>query len=108
MGNLYVEFQLRPDNLEDIYEHISGMNDREYTERVNNGSYQNFVNDSFNYGLAQWTQSTRKQNFLNYARKQGISIDDLDMQLNFLWNELTSDFPYLTNKLKEATSIRRA
>ncbi|OUM69845.1 carbohydrate-binding module family 18 protein, partial [Piromyces sp. E2] len=108
MGNLYVESQLRPDNLEDQFESSSGMSDREYTERVNNGSYKNFVNDSYGYGLAQWTYSVRKQNLLNYARRQGTSIDDLDMQLNFLWNELNSDFSTLVSKLKRATSVRGA
>ncbi|OUM62879.1 carbohydrate-binding module family 18 protein [Piromyces sp. E2] len=108
MGSLYVESLLRPDNLEDKFENILGITDREYTNGVNNGSYKNFVNDQAGYGLAQWTSSTRKQGLLNYAKEQGTGIDDLTMQLNYLWGELTSDFSELVRKLKSVTSVRQA
>ncbi|OUM57352.1 carbohydrate-binding module family 18 protein [Piromyces sp. E2] len=108
MGNLHVESLLRPDNLEDIYEASLGMSDKEYTDRVNDGSYKNFVSDEAGYGLAQWTYSSRKQALLNYAKKQGTGIDDLNMQLNYLWNELNNDFSGLVRKLKNATSVRQA
>ncbi|OUM65878.1 carbohydrate-binding module family 18 protein [Piromyces sp. E2] len=108
MGNLYAESFLRPDNLEDIYNNQLGMTDREYTEGVNNDSYKNFVNDNTGYGLAQWTYSTRKQALLDYAKNKGVSIDDLDMQLNFLWEELNNNYNPLVVKLKNATSVRDA
>lgn len=88
MGNLYAESALRPNNLQNSFEGKLGMSDKGYTTAVNNGSYKNFVHDGAGYGLAQWTWHTRKQNLLNFARAQDKSIDDLQMQLEFLWQEL--------------------
>ena len=88
MGNLYAESALRPNNLQNSFEGKLGMSDKGYTTAVNNGSYKNFAHDGAGYGLAQWTWYTRKQNLLNYAKAQGKSIDDLQMQLEFLWQEL--------------------
>lgn len=88
MGNLYAESALRPNNLQNSFERKLGMSDKGYTTAVNNGSYKNFAHDGAGYGLAQWTWYTRKQNLLNYAKAQGKSIDDLQMQLEFLWQEL--------------------
>ena len=88
MGNLYAESALRPNNLQNSFEGKLGLSDKGYTTAVNNGSYKNFARDGAGYGLAQWTWHTRKQNLLNYAKAQGKSIDDLQMQLGFLWQEL--------------------
>lgn len=88
MGNLYAESALRPNNLQNSFEGKLGLSDKGYTTAVNNGSYKNFVHDGAGYGLAQWTWHTRKQNLLNFARAQNKSIDDLQMQLEFLWQEL--------------------
>lgn len=88
MGNLYAESALRPNNLQNSFERKLGMSDKGYATAVNNGSYKNFAHDGAGYGLAQWTWYTRKQNLLNYAKAQGKSIDDLQMQLEFLWQEL--------------------
>ncbi|OUM62882.1 carbohydrate-binding module family 18 protein, partial [Piromyces sp. E2] len=108
MGNLFAESFLRPDNLEDVFENSLAMSDKEYTDGVNNGSYKNFVNDQAGYGLAQWTYYTRKQALLNYAKKHHANIDDLDMQLGYLWEELNNDYSALVKKLKKAKSVREA
>lgn len=88
MGNLYAESALRPNNLQNSFEKKLGMSDKGYTTAVNNGSYKNFAHDRAGYGLAQWTWHTRKAALLNYAKERGKSIDDLNMQLEFLWQEL--------------------
>ena len=88
MGNLYAESALRPNNLQNSFEKKLGMSDKGYTTAVNNGLYKNFAHDGAGYGLAQWTWYTRKQNLLNYAKAHGKSIDDLQIQLEFLWQEL--------------------
>ena len=64
------------------------MSDKGYTTAVNNGSYKNFAHDGAGYGLAQWTWPARKKNLLKFAKAQGKSIDDLQMQMEFLWQEL--------------------
>ena len=88
MGNLYAESCLIPTNLQNSYEKSLSFTDAAYTAAVDNGTYQNFVKDSAGYGLAQWTYWSRKKNLLDFAKKKGKSIGDLEMQLDFLWNGL--------------------
>ena len=109
MGNLFAESGLRPNNMEDKYQSKIGYNDESYTHSVDNGTYTNFVKDAVGYGLAQWTYWTRKQNLLNFARKNNKSIGDLDMQLNFLVKELKESYTNsVYNVLKKATSVLEA
>ena len=84
MGNLFAESALSPINLQNTYEKKLGYSDSAYTTAVDNGTYTNFIKDSAGYGLAQWTFWSRKQNLLNYAKSKGVSIGDLNMQLEFL------------------------
>ena len=110
MGNLYAESGLNPRNVENAFELNSGYNDNSYTEAVDNGSYNNFVNDGAGYGLAQWTYYTFKQELLNRARAERLSIGDLNLQLKFLWDWIQQDysaFQSLTssNSVKVAADI---
>ena len=105
MGNLYAESALRPNNLQNSFEKKLGMSDKGYTTAVNNGSYKNFAHDGAGYGLAQWTWPARKKNLLKFAKAQGKSIDDLQMQMEFLWQELQGYSKSLT-ALKEGKSIK--
>ena len=110
MGNLYAESGLNPRNVENAFELNSGYNDNSYTEAVDNGSYNNFVNDGAGYGLAQWTYYTFKQELLNRARAERLSIGDLNLQLKFLWDWIQQDysaFQSLTssNSIKTASDI---
>lgn len=108
MGNLYAESGLRPNNLQNSYEGKLGMADAEYTERVDSGSYANFVRDSAGYGLCQWTYWSRKEALLAYAKKAGKSIGDLEMQLGFLMQELAGGYKAVLATLKTTTSVRVA
>lgn len=108
MGNLRAESGLNPKNLQNSYETKLGFNDAEYTSKVDDGSYTNFVKDKAGYGLAQWTWWTRKQNLINYAKSQKKSIGDLEMQLNFLWKELSEGYKSVLSVLKSATSVLQA
>lgn len=105
MGNLYAESGLLPNNLQNTGNKKLGMTDDEYVAAVDNGSYQNFVKDSQGFGLAQWTYWSRKQNLLNFARAAGKSIGDLQMQLDFLWKELSEGYSSVLQTLKTASSI---
>lgn len=78
MGNLYAESGLLPNNLQDTGNRKLGLTDTEYTKRVDNGSYTNFVKDGQGYGLAQWTWHTRKQALLNFTQERKKSIGDLE------------------------------
>lgn len=107
-GNLRAESACNPTNLQNSYEKKLNMTDEEYTRKVDSGEYKNFENDSAGYGLAQWTYHTRKRNLLLYAKSRGCSIGDLNMQLNFLWNELTTNYKGIITSLQQAQSIRAA
>lgn len=107
MGNLYAESGLNPCNLQNSYNEILDMTDTEYTAAVDNGDYNNFVNDKAGYGLAQWTYYTRKQALLDFAKEAGVSIGNLDMQLAHLWRELQG-YKSVISTLKAAESVQAA
>lgn len=108
MGNLKAESALRSTNLQNTYEKSLGMTDDQYTAAVDAGTYTNFVKDGAGYGLAQWTYYTRKQNLLNYAKTQKVSIGNLNMQLDFLWKELSESYTGTLSALKKAASVKDA
>lgn len=108
MGNLYAESGLSPQNLQNTYEKKLGYTDAAYTKAVDSGAYDNFIHDSAGYGLAQWTFWSRKQNLLNFAKAAGKSIGDLDMQLDFLFEELSTSYKSVLSTLKTATAVRTA
>lgn len=108
MGNLYAESALRSNNLQQTYEKSLGYTDDTYTIAVDSGDYSNFVKDSAGYGLAQWTYWSRKQALLEYAKSVGKSICDFDMQMEFLWKELSTGYKSTLNALKAATSVADA
>ncbi len=107
MGNLYAESALNPRNLQQSYERKLGYTDDSYTAAVDTGSYKRFADDGAGYGLAQWTYQTRKGMLLTFARARGTSIGDLDMQLDFLIEELRG-YGSVWSALITATSVREA
>ena len=109
MGNLYVESHLNPMLLQSSYARKLGMTSEEYTRAVDDGSYlkDSFINDKAGYGLVQWTYWSRKEALYDYAKSQGVSIGDLTMQLNRMWDELQG-YKTVINALYSATSVREA
>lgn len=60
----------------------------------------NAVNsDSGAFGIAQWLGS-RKTGLENFAKSKGKKKNDLDVQLDYLWKEMNTD--YESNNLKNA------
>lgn len=108
MGNLFAESGLIPTNLQNSYESKLGMNDASYTVAVDNGSYTNFTHDSAGYGLAQWTYWSRKQGLFQLCKSRGKSIGDLNTQLDFLYQELTTSYSQLLKILKTTSSVEEA
>lgn len=108
LGNLYAESGLNPKNLQNTFEKKLGYTDETYTAAVDNGTYNNFIHDGAGYGIYQLTYYSRKQNFLNYVKKNNASIGDLTIQLEFLIKELKSNYPSIYNTLKTATSVKEA
>ena len=108
MGNLKAESGLKPTNLQNSFEKKLDLMDEEYTLCVDEGIYENFSKDAAGYGLAQWTYSSRKEALKKYADSKGASIGNLEMQLEFLWQELTTKYKGVLSVLKNAKSIQEA
>ena len=109
MGNLYAESGLNPRNLQNGFEKKFGMNDDQYTEAVDDGTYlkETFFKDKAGYGLAQWTFWSRKNGLYEYIKSKGKSIGDLRSQLEYFWKEISSNGPLLA-KLKGSKSVTDA
>lgn len=75
-----------------VYGHIIGAycTDQKYTQGVDSGAYprSSFVNDHVGYGIVQWTFSTRKAAFYDYAKRVGRSIGSLGTQVGFMLEEV--------------------
>lgn len=108
MGNIYAESALKSDNLQNSYEKKLSHTDATYTASVDNGTYTNFVKDAAGYGIAQWTYWSRKEALLNYALSKKKSIGDYQMQLDFLYKELSESYKGVLSDLKNAKSVLEA
>ena len=107
MGNLFAESGLNSCNLQNTYNTKLGMTDAQYTAAVDNGTYDNFINDKAGYGLAQWTFWSRKQALYNYVKAAGASIGDLNTQLAFMWEEMQG-YKSMVQQLTAAASVLAA
>ena len=104
MGNLFAESGLQSVIYENAYKSKLGYTDQGYVDAVNSGSYTNFVHDAVGFGLAQWTYYSRKQGLLN---KCSGKIGDLNCQLNYLMDELSSSsFSSILQTLKTNNDVR--
>lgn len=110
IGNLYAESGLEPNNLQNTGNRSLGMTDEEYANAVDKGEYpkEKFIKDSQGFGLAQWTYWTRKKALYEFAKSKSKSIADLDVQLEFLYKELSEGYTSVLKTLKTATSILEA
>lgn len=106
MGNLKAESGLNPKNLQNSCEKRLGMSDDEYVKSVDNGTYKNFATDSCGFGLAQWTSCGRKRNLNEFRGNK--SIGDLEMQLSFLYHELSTSYKSVLSALKAAKSVKES
>ena len=106
MGNIQAESGFNPKNVQNSFEKKLGLNDDTYTAAVDSGAYGKFVTDGVGYGLCQWTYKTRKEAL--FKSKGARSIGDLEMQLNYLWKELSTNYKLVLERLKTAFSVREA
>ncbi len=118
MGNLDAESGLNPKNLENLCERRlrdagkSYYTDESYTAAVDSGkiSREEFLHPlpgkQYGYGLAQWTSVGRKAGLYDYVKSKGVSIGDLEAQLEYLFKELGTSYKTVLNALKSASSVR--
>lgn len=86
---------------------MTKLSDDEYTTAADNGTI-NFAYDAVGYGLCQWTYYTRKLNLINYAKANGKSVGDMELQVDFAIKELQTDYPKVWAYLKTATDVYQA
>lgn len=117
MGNLAAESALRSNNVQNSWENDhKEWNDESYTAALNAGIYPNdFTKDGAGYGLAQWTEPSRKKIFEDLVVEYNTTYDDVDMQIELLRRELTGyyadvglDFSHVCSAMQTATSVREA
>ena len=119
MGNLEAESSYWPNNLEGLANTKSGFSDAQFTAAVDNGSISRAefissdrfgvckspIGKEYGYGLAKWTYTTRKAALYDYAKSRGVSIGDLNMQLDFMMREMSAS---LKSYLRTATDVSDA
>ena len=67
-----------------------------------------FINDAVGYGLCQWTSPGRKGALYDFAKSKGLSIGNIEMQLEFLVKELKEAFPTVWKTLTSTQGIKVA
>ena len=105
MGNLFAESSLNPICANGVKK--LGLTNAQYTTITDEGKNDNFVTDGIAYGLVQWCYKTRKKGLLERARAKKVSIGDIYLQLDYLWEELQS-YKTVLNTLRSAKNIREA
>lgn len=108
LGNMQAESGMMSNNVEDR----SGLDDSEYTAKVDAGGYD-FITDNggrYGYGLCQWTYGPRKKKLLEFAKSRGVSIGDEQMQVDFALWELHTEPEYaeLWAYLRSAKGVAEA
>ena len=81
---------------------------QEFTKQVDSGTKDFIHGFGGGYGLAQWTSNGRKQGLLNLARSRGRSIGDLQVQLDWLNQELTTSYKNVNDVLHSTNDIKTA
>lgn len=108
MGNIGPESGFDPYNVEDRFK----GDDHAYVAAIDAGTYtrDEFATDHgqyYGFGLCQWTYWTRKCGLYDLAKGRGVSIADLGMQLDYMWQELqTSEFSAVLSVLRSDASLR--
>lgn len=89
-----------------LKEHGKTYTSATYTAAVDSGkiSRAEFLNPlpgkQYGYGLVQWTSPGRKAGLYDLAKKKGVSIGDMNMQLEYLAAELSKNYASVLKYIK--------
>lgn len=100
MGNLMAESSLNP-------KCVTGSKDADYVSKADSGTID-FIHDGHAFGLAQWCYWSRKEGLYNYAKSRNQSVGELNMQLDYIFNELTKSYKSVWTAVTTAKDIRTA
>ncbi|WP_235906302.1 phage tail tip lysozyme [Porcincola intestinalis] len=119
MGNLKAESGIIPNRVEilclkRLREHGRTYSDQSYTAAVDSGAItkSEFLHPipgkQYGYGIAQWTSPNRKAGLYDLAQSKGVSIGDLDTQLEYLIRELNTSYKPVYSVLISTNSVQTA
>lgn len=119
MGNLKAESGIIPNRVEilclnRLREHGRTYSDQSYTAAVDSGAVtkSEFLHPlpgkQYGYGLVQWTSPNRKSGLYDLARSKGVSIGDLNTQLEYLVKELQTSYKSVYAVLTSTKSVQAA
>lgn len=119
MGNLKAESGIIPNRVEilclkRLREHGRTYSDQSYTAAVDSGAItkSEFLHPipgkQYGYGLAQWTSPNRKAGLYDLARSKGVSIGNLNVQLEYLVAELRTSYNTVYTVLTSTRSVQAA
>lgn len=120
MGNLYAESAgFHPNRVEflcirRLKEAGKIYTDTTYTEAVDDGriTTSQFLNPLpgrvYGYGLAQWTSPDRKKGLYSLCKSRGVSIADLQTQLDYIMGELVNKYSIVLQTLKHSANVRQS
>lgn len=119
MGNLQAESGMLPNKVEilclqRLKENGQIYTDETYTAAVDCGkvSRKTFLNPlpdrQYGYGVCQWTSPERKAGLYDLCKQRGVSIADLETQLDWLISELNVSYKNVLNVLKSAQTVQEA
>ena len=101
MGNLMAESSLNP-------ECATGKNKTpNYAKDADTGAID-FEHDGVAFGLAQWCYHTRKKGLLDLAKMRGVSVGCMDVQIEYLLNEMSEKYKSVWKVVQSTNSIREA
>ena len=111
MGNMECESNLVSYRVQGDFS-VGYQKSKDYTLQIDNNAFseEDFVNKGpggGGYGLCQWTYPARKRNLYRFAKQQGKSIGDEDMQVDFCLQEFPSEAPDTFRLLKSSTDMRK-
>ena len=120
MGNLYAESAgFHPNRVEflcikRLREAGKIYTDETYTAAVDDGriTASQFLHPLpgrvYGYGLAQWTSPGRKQGLYSVCKTRGVSIADLQTQLDYIMGELVNKYMAVLQTLKLSGNVRQS
>lgn len=90
LANIYHECHYNSCLVEKAKSKGAGWTSESYTDAIDDLKYtkEQFCNDSYGYGLCQWTWHERKAQLYDYLKNRGLSIGDLEGQVDFLCREI--------------------
>lgn len=108
IGNLFAISNLDPRKLNDAFVTSLGMAGNEYTSAVDNGTYDEFSDDKALYGIFQWSNNIKKEELLKLKESTGLSIGDINLQLDYLVYDLKTNYASSLAKLESASNLIEA